>query len=190
MKKTPAANWQAVVAGVGGQGVLFVTRLMASMAQDAGRPVFISEVHGMAQRGGSVVSHLKLGEFAGPLVALGRADLVLSLDAGEAVRNLAYLAPGAALMVNASGPGFLSAQAQATLAGQGVRMTAVDAAGLARAAGWPKGANLVLLAAAAGAGLLPFAPQNMASVVEAASPPARREANLALWRAGLATAGA
>ncbi|MFZ5584758.1 MAG: 2-oxoacid:acceptor oxidoreductase family protein [Thermodesulfobacteriota bacterium] len=188
MKTGRPDNWQAVVAGVGGQGVLFVTRLMAMMAQDAGRQVLISEVHGMAQRGGSVLSHLKLGDFAGPLVALGRADLVLALDPGEAVRNLAYLAPGGALAVNATGPDFLSQKARQALAGHGARLLAADAAGLARAAGWPKGANLVLLAAAAGSGLLPFAPARMAAVVEASSPPQRRAANLELWRAGLGAA--
>lgn len=186
MSQQQATGWQAVVAGVGGQGVIFVTRMLANLAQDAGRRVLISEVHGMAQRGGSVVSHLKLGDFAGPLVALGRADLVLSLDPGEAVRNLQYLAPGSCLVVNAPGPGFLSPQARQALKRRQVRLIAADAGSVARQAGWPKGANLALLAVAAAQGCLPFAPERLEPVVAQASPPARREANLALWRAGQA----
>lgn len=177
-------RWQAVVAGVGGQGVLFVTRMLALGAQAAGGRVLISEVHGMAQRGGSVISHLKIGDFAGPLVAMGQADLLLSLDPGEAVRNLTFLRPGGTAVVNATGPGFLSPEAREALEAHGARLVCLDAAGLARAAGAAKGLNLALLAGAAAAGALPFAAQSLRRVVLEASPASRQQVNQRLWESG------
>ncbi len=174
-------SWQAVVAGVGGQGVLFVTRILAGAARAKTRRVLISEVHGMAQRGGSVVSHLKAGSFFSPLVSPGQADTLFSLEAGEAIRNLPFLAPGGSLIVNAPDQGFLSPQGQAALKRHRVRLLAVDATSLARGAGAPKAANVVLLAAAAEAGALPFSTQDLWQVLEATSPAARLAANRRLF---------
>ncbi len=182
--KNKDQGWQAVVAGVGGQGVLFVTRMLALGAQALGGRVLISEVHGMAQRGGSVISHLKIGDFAGPLVAMGQADLLLSLDPGEAVRNFGFLRSGGAAVVNAPDAGFLSPEAQKALAAHRVRLICLDAAGLAAAAGAAKGANLALLAGAAGAGVLPFPAAQLKLVVLEASPAARKQVNQRLWEAG------
>ncbi|MCB2185753.1 MAG: 2-oxoacid:acceptor oxidoreductase family protein [Deltaproteobacteria bacterium] len=179
-------SWQAVVAGVGGQGVLFLTRLLALAAQEKAGRILISEVHGMAQRGGSVVSHLKAGEFASPLVTMGQADLVLSLEPGEAVRNVPYLAPGAVLVVNAPGPAFLSVEGRENLAARDIRLVCVDAAGTARREGFPRAGNVVLAAAAAQAGALPFSPAEMAAQLAALTPPARQDANTRLFEAGLA----
>ncbi|MEE4609050.1 MAG: 2-oxoacid:acceptor oxidoreductase family protein [Desulfobacteraceae bacterium] len=72
---------QIVISGLGGQGVLFVTRLLAEAAIDARLPVFTSETHGMAQRGGTVVSHLKIGAYASPLIRPGQADGLICLKA-------------------------------------------------------------------------------------------------------------
>lgn len=177
--------WQAVVAGVGGQGVLFMTRILAGAASARAKSVLISEVHGMAQRGGSVVSHLKAGDFASPLVTLGQADLVLSLEAGEAVRNLPFLAPGSSLVVNAPDDGWLSAEGAGTLAKRKIKVFAADASGLAAAAGAPKGANVVLLAAAAKAGALPFTTEAVWDQIEQSSPPARLKGNRELFQRGL-----
>ncbi len=177
-------HWQAIVAGVGGQGVLFVTRMLAGAARQKGGKVLISEVHGMAQRGGSVVSHLKAGDFASPLVTAGQAQLLFSLDAGEAVRNLAYLARGGTLVVNAPGADFLSPAGKAALTRFGVRLICRDAGGLAQRAGAPKAANVVLLAAAAAQGALPFSREQVWDILYRASPPARREANRRLFELG------
>ena len=70
---------QLIISGVGGQGILFITRLLAETAIAKGLPVLTSETHGMAQRGGIVISHLKIGQFASPLVQPGRADGLLAL---------------------------------------------------------------------------------------------------------------
>lgn len=177
-------GWQAVVAGVGGQGVLFVTRMLASALTGANDQVLISEVHGMAQRGGSVLSHLKVGAFVGPLVARGRADLLFSLDPGEGLRNLGFLAPGGNLVVNAPSEEFLSEAARDALGGHRVSALYCHATEIARQAGWTKGGNLALLAAAAASGMLPQGWTRLKRAVLAAVPPARREQVLAVLTAG------
>jgi indolepyruvate ferredoxin oxidoreductase beta subunit len=174
-------SWQAVVAGVGGQGVLFVTRILAAAARRRTNRVLISEVHGMAQRGGSVLSHLKAGPFFSPLVSPGQAQTLFSLDAGEAVRNLPFLEPGGSLIVNAPDDGDISGQALAALRKHNVQSLVVDATALAREAGAPKAANVVLLAAAAYAGALPFSSDEIWEVLAESSPPARLKANRKLF---------
>ena len=84
---------QAIIAGVGGQGVLFAARIFTEMASRKNLPVLSSQTFGMAQRGGSVMSHLKIGGFNGPLVCEGDADVLLGLDCVEAHRTLPYLRP-------------------------------------------------------------------------------------------------
>lgn len=70
---------QIAISGLGGQGVLFITRLLAETALDMGLDVLSSETHGMAMRGGAVISHLKVGRFSSPLIRAGQADLALFL---------------------------------------------------------------------------------------------------------------
>ncbi|MFZ0132753.1 MAG: 2-oxoacid:acceptor oxidoreductase family protein [Desulfobacterales bacterium] len=95
---------QIVISGVGGQGVLFITRLLAEAAIEKGLPVFTSETHGMAQRGGTVISHLKVGEFASPLINPGRADGLIALKAENLAQHGGYLRPGGWAAVNGPTP--------------------------------------------------------------------------------------
>jgi indolepyruvate ferredoxin oxidoreductase beta subunit len=127
---------QVVLSGVGGQGILFLSRLLAEAAIAGGLPVLTSETHGMAQRGGVVVSHLKVGGFDSPLVRAGRADLLLVLKEENVALHRQFLVDGGALIVNAPVPAG---------AGPGVRVHAVDADALALSAGAPYAVNLVLL---------------------------------------------
>ncbi len=96
----PAVKQQIVISGVGGQGVLFVTRLIAEAAIDKGFPVLTSETHGMAQRGGTVVSHLKVGDFASPLIRPRKASGLLALKAEIPDAHLLFLGPDAWAAVN------------------------------------------------------------------------------------------
>lgn len=102
---------QIVISGVGGQGVLFVTRLLAEAAIDQGLAVFTSETHGMAQRGGTVVSHLKVGPFASPLIRPGQADGLICLKAENIAAHGPFLQADGWTVVNdaAKGPGALDA---------------------------------------------------------------------------------
>ncbi len=91
---------QYVIVGIGGQGILFASKVLGAIALKNGLSVMGSEVHGMAQRGGSVISHFKTGEYASPLVRAGEADLLLAFDQNEGVRNLHFLRQGGAFVVN------------------------------------------------------------------------------------------
>jgi indolepyruvate ferredoxin oxidoreductase beta subunit len=94
------AGMQYIIVGIGGQGILFTSRALGKIAIDKGLPVVGSEVHGMAQRGGSVISHFKVGGYSGPLVSEGQADVVMAFDQKEGIRNLAFLKEGGTFLVN------------------------------------------------------------------------------------------
>lgn len=97
-------TYQIVISGVGGQGVLFITRLLAEAAIDKGLPVFTSETHGMAQRGGTVISHLKVGEFTSPLINPGRADGLIALKSESLTQHGGYITKGGWAAVNSPAP--------------------------------------------------------------------------------------
>jgi indolepyruvate ferredoxin oxidoreductase beta subunit len=136
VRESPPVRQQIVLSGFGGQGILFLSRLLAEAAIAGGFPVLTSETHGMAQRGGVVVSHLKVGGFDSPLVRAGKADLLLVLKEENVALHREFLADGGALIVNAAIP---------TDAGPGVRVHAVDADALALSSGTPHAVNLILL---------------------------------------------
>ena len=90
-----------IFSGVGGQGVLLATELICGAALQAGMDVKKSEIHGMAQRGGSVVSHVRYGKKVfSPIVEKNTADVVVSFELMEAARYLDYLKPGGMVIVN------------------------------------------------------------------------------------------
>ncbi len=185
MTPAPAQDrCQIVIAGIGGQGVLFATRVFTELAAARGLAVIGSENHGMSQRGGSVTSHLKLGAFASPLVAEGEADVLLGLDALEAHRNLAFLrqgapgTPGGLCVVNAPSPGvFPDPRLAGLVAAAGLRVHTCPADAAAREIGNPLVANLVLLGFAASLPGFPFPYEEVLGVVEGISPGPHRSAN-------------
>ena len=95
-------EYQIVISGVGGQGVLFVTRLLAEAAIQKGMAVFTSETHGMAQRGGTVISHLKVGRFNSPIIMPGDAGGLIALKAEGFAMHGSYLKDGAWAAVNSN----------------------------------------------------------------------------------------
>lgn len=139
MKTSP---FQMVVGGLGGQGVLYVTRILADVAVRKGLPVLTTETHGMAQRGGTVFSHLKVGPFWSPMIRPSCADGLLALAAESAAVFDKFLKPGGWAVVNGRVPlpDVLDHR----------RVFWVDADGLAFKLGTPKAANIVLLGYALG----------------------------------------
>ena len=127
---------QIVISGVGGQGVLFVTRLLAEAAIMKGISVFTSETHGMAQRGGTVLSHLKVGNFSSPLIRPGTANGLLALKVNSFNQHRYFLKPGAWAAVNSC---------EGVLSGSDFSAYAIDAENLAQRIHNPKSVNLVLL---------------------------------------------
>lgn len=123
-------NMQIAIIGRGGQGVLFLTRILSECALDMDLEVIASETHGMAMRGGSVISTLKVGSFRGPLIGSGQADMMLVLDPGS-YRTFSHL-------LSPQGVAFLNAPSSDS-------HPHIDATGLAAAkSGSPLMANLVL----------------------------------------------
>ena len=89
-----------IIVGIGGQGILFTSRVLGNLAISRDQNVIGSEVHGMAQRGGSVISHLKTGNYKSPLVKTGDADVLIAFDQNEGIRNLSFLKEGGVFIVN------------------------------------------------------------------------------------------
>lgn len=125
---------QLIISGVGGQGILFVTRLLADVAIAQGLPVLTSETHGMAQRGGIVISHLKIGPFSSPLVRPGQADGLLSLRGETVPLHRHFLGPDGWVVANSP-----------TTEAAGDRQFMVEADSAALALGNPQAVNLIVL---------------------------------------------
>lgn len=90
-----------LIAGVGGQGTLLASRVLGKYAELSGKDCKLSEIHGMSQRGGSVVTHVRIGEkIYSPVVWEGGADMIIAFEALEAVRVKHYLKDGGILLVN------------------------------------------------------------------------------------------
>ena len=148
-------SFDIVFAGVGGQGVLSLSNLIAAAAAESGLVVKQSEVHGMSQRGGSVTAHLRLSTLPidSPLIARGTASMILALEPLEALRYLDYLAPDG-VVVTATDP-VRNLAAYPDVAGVLEQLRAIpgavliDAAPLARQAGLTSATNVVLAGAAA-----------------------------------------
>lgn len=94
-------NKDILLCGVGGQGTVLASKLIAAAAMTKGNTVHSAETIGMAQRGGSVTSHIRIGdEASSPLIPLGSADVLIAFEPAEAVRNLSYLKPDGMVIVN------------------------------------------------------------------------------------------
>jgi indolepyruvate ferredoxin oxidoreductase, beta subunit len=155
-----------VIAGVGGQGTVLAAKLVARAAMDAGLAVRTSETIGMAQRGGSVVSHVRISDapIASPLMPPGAADTLLGFEPGEVVRCLHFLRPGGTVVVNPRTVAPVSAALNNTeysgtamidyLHQCGCRLVVVDGDAICAEVGSTKVLNVALIGAAAAAGAL------------------------------------
>ncbi|MDR0311427.1 MAG: indolepyruvate oxidoreductase subunit beta [Acidobacteriota bacterium] len=100
LTRTFAEKTNCLITGVGGQGTVLAARVIGTAAMAAGFDVRGSETIGMAQRGGSVTSHVRMGkDIASPLIPLGRADVILAFEPGEALRAIDFLKPGGVFVV-------------------------------------------------------------------------------------------
>ncbi|MBQ4347177.1 MAG: 2-oxoacid:acceptor oxidoreductase family protein, partial [Firmicutes bacterium] len=96
-------GWDCIICGVGGQGSVLLSRLLAQCALYKGISARTAETIGMAQRGGSVTSHVRTGKTVhSPLIPKGGADLLLGLEPAEALRGLSFLKPGGIAVVSKS----------------------------------------------------------------------------------------
>ncbi len=145
-----------VLVGVGGQGTLLASKILGRLALDLGVDVKVSEVHGMAQRGGSVVTYVRVGEgVCSPLVETAQADYVIAFEQMEAVRALPYLKAGGTVITNTQKISTMPVVTGAAAypddlmerLDKSARVIPMDALALAEQAGEARAVNLVLLGA-------------------------------------------
>ncbi|HNW05313.1 MAG TPA: indolepyruvate oxidoreductase subunit beta [Oscillospiraceae bacterium] len=181
-----------MIVGVGGQGTLLASRILGDLLMKKGYDVKISEVHGMSQRGGSVVTYVKYGDaVASPTVEEGCADYILAFERCEAARWLPYLKKGGALiaadqridpMPVITGAASYPEEIFETIRALGVDLTVVDAVRLAEKAGSAKAANVVLIGALSRQ--FRFTAEEWEASIEAVVPENFRELNLKAFRYG------
>jgi indolepyruvate ferredoxin oxidoreductase, beta subunit len=195
----PQANLRIFLTGVGGQGTLLASRLLGEAALAAGYNPMVSETHGMAQRGGIVVSTVVLGDLQSPLISPGEADILLGFEALEAFRaldrchanslviaNTATLVPYPVAIGQARYPAV--EQMFQRLAQQVGALLAFDAGDLSRQAGSPLAVNMVLLGALAATESLPLTAQDLLSVIRTRTKEKFLASNLQAFDLGAAAA--
>jgi indolepyruvate ferredoxin oxidoreductase beta subunit len=173
-----------VLCGLGGQGILFMTRVLAQAALDKGFKVIGAETHGMAQRGGSVISHLRFGDVQGSLVRYGTAHFLLSLDENEGYRNLAFLSMGGNMFVNADPHGFPRQEVKGFFQYRQITPRALPASLIAQELGAPRSSNLALLGFFSAFGEGPLSYEEIKSTIATISPPRLREINERVFEEG------
>ncbi|MCR4904719.1 MAG: indolepyruvate oxidoreductase subunit beta [Clostridiales bacterium] len=185
-----------MIVGVGGQGTLLASKILGRAAMDSGLDVKVSEVHGMSQRGGSVVPYVRVGdEVYSPVIGRGDADVILSFEILEAARWLPHLKPGGTIVTStqeinpmpvitgaAEYPEGLADDMKAL----GVDVRAYDAPAIAAAAGSARASNVALIGLAAD--VLGFDLAVLRDAVAACVPQKALEVNLRAFDAAIARA--
>lgn len=144
-----------MIVGVGGQGSLLASRIIGNVLLSQGYDVKVSEVHGMSQRGGSVVTYVKYGDKVySPVVEKGEADIIISFEQLEAARYVSYLKKGGHIVTSTqqidpmpviTGAAVYPEDVIGKLKKSGIDVIAVDALELAEQAGTSKASNVVLM---------------------------------------------
>lgn len=181
-------NLQILLCGIGGQGILFATRILSETAIRMGIPVIGSETHGMSQRGGSVTSHLKIGRHHGPLIRRGSADMIFCFEKSELIGNLTFLKPAGTIYLDAADLNFMPDRLHTLLKVRDVQLHHFDASALALKMKAPVVLNLILIGFAAGHPDFPLPEATIREVVTEISPPRFRDLNIKAFSSGLKNA--
>ena len=180
-----------MIVGVGGQGTLLASRILGKAVIRKGYDVKVSEVHGMSQRGGSVVTYVKFGDAVhSPIIDKGEADIILAFECLEAYRALPWLKKGGKMIVNDQMINPMpvitgAAEYPTDILGKlsaAVDLTAVDALSLAQKAGNAKAVNVVLIGVMAKNTEISY--EDWVETIKATVPPKFLEANLKAFDLG------
>ena len=188
-------NKDILICGVGGQGTVLASRIIAAAAMEEGNPVHSAETIGMAQRGGSVTSHVRIGaEVRSPMIPFGAADMILAFEPGEAVRNLRYLRKGGIAVVNTAvtkpvteslkDTGYDGREMTEYLKGK-CACIFVNAEEVCRPFGSTKFFNIIMLGVAAGSGCLGLGKETLLKQIEQYVPAKFLDANIRAFSAGI-----
>ena len=144
-----------MIVGVGGQGSLLASKLLGKLLLTKGYDIKVSEVHGMSQRGGSVVTYVRFGDKVySPIIDKGEADFIVSFEMLEAARYTEFLKPNGKIIANTqqinpmpviTGAAEYPAELEAKIKSAGADLVAVDALSLAEQLGSSKAVNIVLM---------------------------------------------
>lgn len=183
-----------MIVGVGGQGTLLASKLLGKAFVEKGFDVKVSEVHGMSQRGGSVVTYVRYGEKVySPVIDKGEADIIISFEQLESARWLGFLKPDGVLISNTqkidpmpviTGAATYPDDILQSIRQKDINIIEVDALGLAKKAGSPKVTNVVLLGVAAH--FLGFDKPTWIDVISSTVPPKTVEINKRAFENGYA----
>jgi len=184
-----------VIVGVGGQGVILISDVIGRAAVLAGKPVCGAETHGMAQRGGSVINHTRIGCRFSPMVTSGGADVLVALEPAEALRFAQFLSSTGVALINTRPvlPSTVTSgkaeypplpEILAPLRAHGRKVFAMDATALAETAGSAQAMNVVMLGALAGH--IPLSEDLILQALSLVVPPRFLEANKKAFALGKA----
>lgn len=188
-----------IIVAVGGQGNLLASRVIGEAALLSGVPVRMSEIHGMAQRGGVVESAIVLGDARSTIISDGEADLLVGFEPAETLRALGKCNPNTTVITNLSplSPFTVTTgratyprlqQIQELIQAKTARLIAFDATALAREAGNVMAVNMVLLGAMARTGILPISAESLRQAIRSKTKKAFVETNLKAFDLGFAAA--
>jgi indolepyruvate ferredoxin oxidoreductase beta subunit len=168
---------KCVLAGVGGQGILYVTSIIHDAALLEGYSVRASEIHGMAQRGGSVVSHLRIDQGQSPLIRKGTADMLMAFELDEAFRTLSFLRKEGDLVMDAPHSRALGVVGE-YLKQRGTKVHILNASAMSDDMGNSVASNMILLGFALRRVPFPFSYQSVRKAIENGTRPGLSELNL------------
>lgn len=188
-----------IIVAVGGQGNLLASRVLGEAALQAGVPVRMSEIHGMAQRGGVVESAIVFGQAESSIISDGEADILLGFEPSETLRALNKCNSKTVVITNMSPlPPFTVAigrgvypdlnQVKSLISSKTAKLITLDAVSLAKEAGNVLSVNMVLLGALAQTGLLPLTADHIKETIRTKTNPAFVDVNLKAFEKGFAGA--
>lgn len=195
-------QYNILLAGVGGQGLMLLSQVMGDACTRSGIKVVVGAQHGLAQRSGSISAHVRIGDAYSPLIPYGTADLIIAMDAMEALRYVEYLKKGGTVVMNSRimHPPLETApivknrqekrmyvtleQVKAQLGKVAGRVIDIDAEKVAAEAGNPRTENVVLLGAASALSGFPIQSEPLKESVKRIVPERAIDANLKAFNLG------
>lgn len=190
-----------LLAGVGGQGTVIASKLIAACAVKQGKDAHTAETIGMAQRGGSVVSHARIGSGChSPLIPIGQADLLIAFEPAEALRNLHYLKENGCAVINStpvklvtdtlSKSSYSSEDVIAEIDSKIKNLTIIDGDEITKKLKSAKSLNIALIGAALTTGLLGFTKEELEEAISTTLKPRFKDQNIEALKLGIEAAEA
>lgn len=174
---------EILCAGIGGRGVLLASTILMETAIAAGLKASASDEYGMSQRGGSVVSLVKIGEFKSPLIGRENADILLAFEESEFYRNLMFLKRRGMAIVNTSKDA-LPEEVERLLQKRNIRIQKIDGDGIAKQKGMIKASNIAILGYFSSLGIEPYSSANITRTIVDRTKGKFVEKNLEIFEAG------